>query len=203
MTGKRNKPEFQDYHRTIIGDHGTKRSTALEIIQGFREFEPSKNRDDWLGNGIYFWEHGPQQAWWWAERRREQKNDSGDRKPDEEIAVLASMIRLGRCLDLLDPSVIQEIREFHAVFVKDQLSTGKPAIENAHTHRYLDCAVFEYAYGYLEEQGRAIDTCRAAYVPTNSKKRIWKGSWIYEGTHLQICVRNPKCILGTWLVKPQ
>ena len=32
---------------------------------------------------------------------------------------------------------------------------------------------------------------RAVYVPTQSAKRIWKRSWIYEEAHIQICVRNP------------
>ena len=60
---------FADYHRTVIGYHGTRRGVALEIVQGKRRFTPSRNSDDWLGNGVYFWEYGPQQAWDWAKSR--------------------------------------------------------------------------------------------------------------------------------------
>jgi hypothetical protein len=56
------KMRFDDYHRTIVGYHGTRLSVALEIVSRRRTFKYSRNRDDWLGHGIYFWEHAPQQA---------------------------------------------------------------------------------------------------------------------------------------------
>ena len=55
---------FFDYHRTIVGFHGTSRSTAQDLVDG-AAFDASANDDDWLGHGIYFWEYAPQQAWWW------------------------------------------------------------------------------------------------------------------------------------------
>jgi hypothetical protein len=27
-------PRFADYHRTVVGYHGTRRSTALRVVQG-------------------------------------------------------------------------------------------------------------------------------------------------------------------------
>ena len=51
-------------------------------------------------------------------------------------------------------------------------------------------------------KGNPIDSARAVYVPTDKAKRIWKGSWIYEEAHIQICVRNPKNILAVWHVGP-
>lgn len=77
-------PVFEDYHRTIIGYHGTKLSTALEIVSRTSSFRPSNNDDDWLGHGIYFWEYAPQRAWEWAAERYK-----------GEVAVLGAMIRLG------------------------------------------------------------------------------------------------------------
>jgi len=41
-----------------------------------------------------------------------------------------------------------------------------------------------------------------SYVPTESAKRVWKRSWIYEEAHIQICVRNPENILAVWHVSP-
>jgi len=46
---------------------------------------------DWLGAGIYFWEQAPGRAWQWA---RERYRADG--------AVVATEIRLGKCLDLGD-----------------------------------------------------------------------------------------------------
>lgn len=195
-------PEFDDYHRTVIGYHGTKRSTALRIVQGLEAFVPSTNRDDWLGNGVYFWEYGPQQAWSWADRMRRVRVKANQWDDDEEIAVLGSMIRLGHCLDLLDPLNIRVLKSQVAGFRADLAVARRPFPRNVHAHRYLDCAIFEYTYAWLAEMGRPIDTCRAVYIPTSSKTRIWNGSWIYEGSHIQLCVRNPGCVLGTWLVPP-
>jgi hypothetical protein len=32
--------------------------------------------------------------------------------------------------------------------------------------------------------------------------RLWTRSGVYRHAHIQLCVRNPDCILGTWLVQP-
>lgn len=172
MKGPRAIPQFDDYHRTVIGYHGTRRSTAMRVVQGLEPLTPSTNADDWLGSGVYFWEHAPQQAWWWADRRRQQGIKDGTWKEDEEIAVLASMIRLGHCFDLLDPENIQLLKMVYDDFVKAQGELKKPIPANANTHRYLDCAVFEYAYAWLRKQGGHVDTCRAVYVPIEKKKRV-------------------------------
>src|SRR5271168_5275695 len=92
-------PKFEDYHRTVVGYHGTKRSTALKVVSGEISMVRSENEYDWLGSGVYYWEYAPKQAWVWAERKR--KNEKWPK--DEEVAVVASMIRLGFCFDLLDP----------------------------------------------------------------------------------------------------
>ena len=49
--------EYADYHRTIIGYHGTTAETADRLVNG-EPFTESENDDDWFGRGIYFWEHG-------------------------------------------------------------------------------------------------------------------------------------------------
>jgi hypothetical protein len=190
-------PRFEDYHRTIIGYHGTRESVALEIVQNKRRFKYSRNKDDWLGHGVYFWEHAPQQAWWWAERRRRRQ------KWTENVAVLGAMIRLGSCFDLLDPTNVGTLIEAYEDFKETIAAAEKRLPKNARHHRYLDCAVFEYAYAAFKLQGIRVDSCRAVYAPTDEKLRVWPGSWISRGAHIQICVRNPACLLGAWLAKPQ
>ena len=105
-------PRFADYHRTIVGYHGSRRSTALRIVQGLEGYRRSENADDWLGHGVYFWEYTPKQAWSWAERRRELQGWG------EEVAVLASMIRLGNCFDLLDPDNLGVLSGFRVEYEK-------------------------------------------------------------------------------------
>lgn len=186
---------FDDYHRTVIGYHGTRLSVARGIVTRRRGFEPSRNRDDWLGQGVYFWEYAPYQAEEWARRRKKLL------KWKEPVAVLGSMIRLGYCLDLLDPHNVRIVKSMAQNYREAELIAGRGLPENMNHHKYLDCAVFEYVYEAIRDarSGSPVDTARAVYVPTDSGKRIWKRSWISEGAHIQICVRNSASILGTWL----
>jgi hypothetical protein len=186
------------YHRTIVGYHGTRLSVALDIVNRRRPFKFSRNRDDWPGHGIYFWEYAPQQAFWWAERRKRRQ------KRNEPIAILGSMIRLGFCFDLLDPYNIRYLKEIYREYRATETAAGRTIPENANHYKYLDCAVFQYAYAVIEasEERLSVDSARAVYVPTGDEKRIWTRSWISNGAHIQVCVRSPACILGTWLHHP-
>lgn len=181
---------FADHHRTVIGFHGTTRETAESVVTG-GNYKRSVKQDEWLGHGTYFWEYAPKQAWRWAKQHYSQKT---------EVAVLGSMIRLGNCFDLLDPDNAEVLIE-----TKKQLENelGSKTPKNVRARKYLDCAVFEKFYELMDEADASIDSARAVYVPTQSADRLWNSSWLYGETHLQLCVRNKKCILGTWLVQPE
>lgn len=195
-------PQFSDYHRTVIGYHGTRRSVAEKVVLLQEPLRVHDQAHDWMGNGVYFWEYGPKQAWWFAEVRRRQ------RKWDEPVAVVASMIRLGFCFDLLDPDNARVLKSFHDDFVRTQTSLGLPVPANERRYKYLDKAVFEYAYAAVEAENEKlgdtarVDTCRGIYVRPGSTGRLWRGSWVQHGAFVQLLVRNPRCILGSWLVEP-
>ncbi len=187
-------PRFADYHRTVIGYHGTRRSTALRVVQDLEGYRRSENADDWLGHGIYFWEYAPKQAWAWAEQRRRTWNQS------EDVAVLASMIRLGNCFDLLDPDNLDILAGFRRDYEQLERRAGRVPRENHNKSKYLDCSVFQYAFAAFQAKGEPVDTCRAVFVP--SDERLWTRSGLHRHAHIQLCVRNAECILGTWLVRP-
>lgn len=187
-------PQYEDYHRTIIGYHGTTRETAEAIVRHEAEFRPSENPGDWLGHGVYFWEYAPQQAWKWARTRYGEEKD---------VAVLGAMIRLGSCLDLLEPANTEEIRGYYNRLVLEVEAAGRALPQNRNADKRLDCAVFQYAASLLEVDGCPVETIRGVYVPTGSAQRLWKRSWLYEEAHIQLCVRDTKAILGTWLLKPE
>jgi hypothetical protein len=182
--------EYSDYHRTIIGYHGTDAGSADRLVTG-APFHRSDSDDEWLGHGIYFWEYAPKQAWWWAETF----------KRFEHPAVIGAVIRLGNCLDILDPKNVDILKEFHASMISDLQQKGSEVPRNGRQHRYLDCAVFNHVYRRASLARKPIDSARAVYVPTASTARIWKGSWIYGKAHIQICVRNPRKILAVWHVR--
>lgn len=181
-----------DYNRTVIGYHGTRTRTAKQLIAG-GPFSASTNDDDWLGHGVYFWEYGPQQAWWWAERRY---------GPD--AAVVGAMIRLGTCLDLLDPSNTHLLRTAHGELEMILQAAGQSLPNNANTHKYRDCAVFNYLYKKMVKAGFAFESSRAVFVPMRVNKgfvRLWERSGVIEGAHIQLCVRETSNILAVWSVK--
>jgi len=201
---------FDDYHRTVVGYHGTGLTAALRIVNRIEDFRWSEKDYDWLGRGIYFWEYAPKQALAFAKVRQRQyqkknpKTPKDERRATEPLAVIACMIRLGFCLDLTEPENIKYLGEIYQSYKENMELTGDPLPGNDHQYRKLDRAVFEYAYGVIEESepNLKVDTARGVYVPKDGTKRIWKGSWISRDTHIQLCVRNSASLLGAWLYHP-
>src|SRR4051794_26746785 len=61
---------MERFARTIIGYHGCTRAFAEDVLLGrtpIDQWQPSQNVWDWLGHGIYFWEHSPGRALRWAQ----------------------------------------------------------------------------------------------------------------------------------------
>lgn len=61
------------YHRQIVAYHGCLADRFEDaLLRGIHP--PQSDEDyDWLGRGIYFWEHGPFRALDWAGERRNGK----------------------------------------------------------------------------------------------------------------------------------
>ncbi|HEV7299734.1 MAG TPA: hypothetical protein VGN72_10245 [Tepidisphaeraceae bacterium] len=177
------------YDRLAIGFHGTRRKTVESLLRG-RVFDPSENTDDWLGHGIYFWEHAPQQAWWWAERRY-----------GKEAAVVGAVLRLGQCIDLLDPKNAELLELQYQKVAADFKASGLRLPQNANNHKYLDCLVFNQLFVDLASAGFDVETVRAVFVPTGPRQRVWSRSGIFHGAHIQLCVRESKNIIGVWSVR--
>ena len=201
---------FDDYHRTVVGYHGTGLRAALRIVNRVEDFRWSEKDYDWLGRGIYFWEYAPKQALSFAKIRQRQYKEKKSKNPydhlraTEPLAVVACMIRLGFCLDLTEPENVEYLGEVFASYKRVMESANAALPRNSRKYRKLDRAVFEFAYKVIEdsEPNLKVDTSRGVYVPTDYAKRIWDGSWIARDTHIQLCVRNPASILGTWLHYP-
>jgi hypothetical protein len=183
--------DFRDYHRTIVAYHGTTVSEADRLVDG-QAFKPSSKPTEWLGHGVYFWEYAPKQAWWWA---REVRKHS-------EPAVVGAMIRLGNCLDLLDPENVRILRRAYDDIVPQWMEAKKPVPRNVLSRKGMDCAILNWVYAESDTAENEIETSRGVYVPTNKAKRVWPGSWIYDEAHIQVCVREQRNILAVWHVRP-
>lgn len=183
--------EFTEYDRTIIGFHGTTVAAAERLVAG-EPFSVSDQDNEWFGKGVYFWEYAPKQAWWWAR----------DHKGHEKPAVVGALIRLGNSFDLLDPRNVTVLRAFKDDLVAVLVATGAKVPRNVRQNRALDCAVFNYIYALSDESPTPIESARGVFVPTSTARRVWRGSWISEEAHIQVCVREPKNIRAVWHVRP-
>jgi hypothetical protein len=201
---------FDDYHRTVIGYHGTGLTAALRVVNRIEGFKWSEKDYDWSGGGIYFWEYAPKQALPWAKLGQKQYARKTDKTPEdmrratEPLAVVACMIRLGFCLDLTEPENIEFVSTVFQAYKESLGLAGDPLPKNERQYRRLDRAVFDDVYEFIErsDPGSEVDTARGVYVPAGGRKRVWEGSWISRDTHIQLCVRNPASILGVWLHHP-
>jgi hypothetical protein len=184
---------MERFARIIVGYHGCTREYARGLLLGeipILDWKPSKNNWDWLGHGIYFWEHSPQRALRWAKERF----TSPDEKPD----VLGAIIQLGQCFDLLDEEITQILVGGYSQLVQAYRTLGQTLPANRGTdwkRRELDCLVLNNRLDYLQDQNVVYDTVRDAFL---EGEPVFPGAGIRHESHIQIAVRNPDCILGVF-----
>jgi hypothetical protein len=119
------------------------------------------------------------------------------RKP----AVIGAILELGNCLDLLDAQYFDVVRKAHTLLKETTATFGRPMPvnrplgKNADTIlRDLDCSVINLVHqDRRDEHLRPFDSVRAAFI---EGRPLYEGASFYDLNHIQICVRNPKCIKG-------
>ena len=160
--------------------------------------KPSAERYDWLGKGIYFWEHGPQRAAEWAQER-------ANLGRIESPAVLGAIIQLGNCFDLLDTRYTDILTEAWPKFEKAWSSAGKPLPLNKSrdprdldkTLRFRDCSLLNWTLDQMKSGGmEEFDSVRGLF---QEGETAFPDSEIRTRSHIQIAIRNPECIVGYFL----
>jgi hypothetical protein len=178
---------MEKFARTIIGYHGCEGDFADRILTGktpIEDWQRSQNKYDWLGKGVYFWEHSPTRAARWASEQFA--------KP----AVVGGIIQLGTCFDLLDEAHAAILGKSFPKLVENFKLAGKALPVNRgedKKRRELDCAVINECLDRLEGENVYFDTVRGAFL---EGKPVFPGTTISAETHIQIAVRNVDCILG-------
>ena len=153
----------------------------------FSEWRKSQNTYDWLGEGIYFWEHSPSRAMRWATEHF-----------GKRAAVLGAVIQLGACFDLLDEKLTALLAHGYHELKKSLAIADQPLPVNggkAKNLRELDCAVINYCLNRVIGPKVPFDTARGAFL---EGPPIFAGTTISAETHIQISVRNVDCILGVF-----
>ncbi|MCW3061124.1 MAG: hypothetical protein JWQ02_2945 [Capsulimonas sp.] len=163
----------------VVGYYGCEASVAEQLMSG-KPFRLSNNDYDWLGSGAYFWEYAPFRAQEWAEEHF-----------GADARIIRADIILGDCLNLLDRAFFTGLQMAHTRLADAFASAGVMLPDNRRGGNRLDRLVIdEFAQTY-EEEGEFFDTVRGCFpegVP------LFDGSRLLSHTHVQIAVRNPRCI---------
>jgi hypothetical protein len=180
----------------ILGYHGCDRVVGEKLIAG-EPFEHSANNWDWLGPGSYFWEANPKRGYDFAAELKERAYKHGK---VAEPFVVGAVLQLGLCLDLSTLAGIEIVKEAYSQIVAlyDKAAVTLPENNMDLLRRNLDCAVIGYVHEVREQERLpAIDTVRGVFVEGGP---AFPGSGFHEKTHIQLCIRNPRCIKGVFRV---
>ncbi|MDP2661745.1 MAG: hypothetical protein Q8R28_13540 [Dehalococcoidia bacterium] len=166
----------------IVGYHGTTVAAAEAIME--HGFSSSRNEEDWLGDGAYFFQDAPSRAWEWA------KEKAGRR--DDNPAVVVALVRLEDCMDFADIGWAEGIKQFYPECIAFRNRHGLPMpLQDGKAHR-LDREVINFAIGRLAEEDQGgWRSVRGVFI---EGKPVFRGSAIYDRSHIQVAVRDPSLI---------
>ena len=153
--------------RVVLGYHGCDARLLDRIVSGKSHLSASNNRYDWLGQGVYFWENGPQRALEFAEWKL-------GRGEIESPVVVGALINLGRCFDLADSWAPDQLAGFNARLILDLASANQEVPMNRRANegdfdlilRNRDCAVVNYAMAAYDKHhgSRYFQTVRGIFI---------------------------------------
>jgi hypothetical protein len=182
---------MDQFARIVVGYHGCTDEFARELLLGtlpISEWRPSANVWDWLGHGIYFWEHSPERALRWTRERY--------RTRGQIPSVLGAVVQLGRCFDLLNEAFTAILADRYHKVARTFADEGRPLPRNRGRQgkrRDLDCLVINDCLEGFQKTGAGYDTVRGAFL---EGKPAYPGAGFSRESHIQIAVRNPACLLG-------
>lgn len=189
--------DLLNYQRTVFAFHGCDRRIRDAVLLGKMKLLASLNTYDWLGTGIYFWEHGPMRALEWAIQQSQRKGSK-----IKDPAVLGAIIRLDHCFDLLDIGHTRLLAQSAGSLIQRLAQQGLylPANQSAGTgdfdwlRRDRDCFVLNNVLPRLESELHAhYDTVRGVF---QEGEQAFDGAGIKLKSHIQIAVRDPRAIMG-------
>lgn len=186
----------------ILGFHGCDKKLRDNIVskQGV-VLNPSENKYDWLGNGIYFWENNKERALQFAIELKENP-PKGKENLIEEPAVLGVVLDLGFCLDLLDSEYLKILKISYDFLCESSIKYNKNIPANLMRDgelllRDLDCAVIETTHLINKKLGKDdYDSVRGVFFEGND---LYENAGFKEKNHIQIAIRNPNCIKGYFI----
>ncbi|WP_341842971.1 hypothetical protein [Chitinophaga caseinilytica] len=198
------------FRNVVFGYHGCDARLASQLLHVKQKIRISRGEFEWLGHGMYFWENNLERAREWAkEKSRQGLIDTP--------AVIGAVLDLKNCcdfsdkyyLDLYQTYCMQMQRRYQSKNMRMPVNFAPAgSIPKDRVCRKLDCAIIEWMHErmqYLNSRQAGIadtselppfDSVRGLFTEGHP---VFEGSGIYRNTHIQICIRNPECILGYFL----
>ena len=203
--------------------HGCDVTTRDDLVSGsLKSLNLSENNYDWLGNGVYFYEADSTRALKYAKTSAKNLSQLLTAQAIGTPAVVGAILDVERWLDITTQFGISQFTEgleslkanIEAAGVN--MPTNKPAFEGDQDslHRALDRAVFENVHAM--RKGKLLEALAADQVDIDlvlgcaefqavrgafqQGGAIANGSAIHGDSHIQIALREPKCVLGWFLV---
>ena len=189
--------DLLSYQRTVFAFHGCDKSVADAVLAGKLKLVASENAYDWLGHGIYFWEHGPARAFEWA-RQQAARKGSKIKTP----TVIGAILTLTNCLDLLDVQATELLSGATEMLIASLDRQGRTLPKNQATaagdydwlKRHRDCFVLNSVIPAIETaETRIIQSVRGVF---QEGAPAFPGAGIKKKSHIQIAVRDPRAIIG-------
>lgn len=190
----------------VIAYHGCDVTVRDRLIRGtLRQLSPSANRYDWLGSGVYFFEGDAERALDFATTSCDGPQKLLSARPIVNPAVVGCVLCVSRWWDMTTlegrRSYLNALSDLQAC----QSHAGRPmpineaasADDGSTLLRRLDCAVFNI--GHLTRSQQGLPSYQAVRAAFYQGKPVTDTSEFRAGIHLQIALRDPRCVLGWFL----
>lgn len=162
-----------------LGFHGCDENIRDAVVNGSKMLNYSRNKYDWLGSGIYFWENDYERALDFAQNH--------PAKTIRQPTVLGAVIDPGYCLNLVNTMDRRLILDSYSIY-KQHLS----GIHNKNDLRTLDYRVIENLHNMRQSLNQPpFESIRSAFT---EGPELYPGAGFREKDHIQLCIRNPNCI---------
>ncbi|HEY5461813.1 MAG TPA: hypothetical protein VIJ95_01035 [Hanamia sp.] len=147
---------YSAHPNLIIGFHGCDEETRDKLLTNPNVIKISKEKYDWLGNGMYFWENNYERALQWAKDKRK-------RNPIKKPTVIGAVLQLNYCCDFLDSEYINTLKYYYSVMETLYTNAGQPLPTNKDLPsdnykdkilRELDCSVIEFMHAEIQRQAK-------------------------------------------------
>lgn len=206
--------------RIVLAYHGCDVTVRDGLISGRLSPKISKNKYDWLGDGMYFFEGDAERALKLANASSTNPERLLTKNPIVNPAVVGAILDIDRLFDLTTQKGIENytIAAQNLISVSEAGGTPLPKNQPAFDgdtdllHRAFDRAVCTLMHTQLaQHHSRALDAKLTDLAIATAPYQVSRGAFeqgklisemssICTDTHLQLAVHDLRCIQGWFLV---